>query len=77
MKAPNSHMRTYPIPEIFTQYLEKVPESGMGYHIVDITYNNVVYEKQIILNCEVWYNDIFKHQFNYNPELVELIIKSK
>ena len=42
------------LSEKFTKYLMSVPETGMGYHRVDVYLKNgAVIKSQIVLNCSI------------------------
>lgn len=45
---------TIQLPERLVQQLINIPESGMGYHHVDIYMNNgIVLRNKIVLNCSI------------------------
>lgn len=52
------------IPTQFQKQLENIPESGMGYHKVNIEYDDKQYTEQVIVNGEFWHNHDIE---NYNP----------
>ena len=59
-----SNIKRIRLPEKFIDYLIKLPESGMGYQVVDITLaNGIVLEKRIIINST--YLQIDEHE---NPD---------
>ncbi len=46
--------RKIPLPNKFTEQLVNTPESGMGFHIVDIYLRNGdVLKKKVVLNCSL------------------------